>query len=49
MELAERLYGSGGKGVYESALALQMEFTSQIMALASEVGRYFPNYLKSQA
>lgn len=25
------------------------EFTSQIMALASEVGRYFPNYLKSQA
>ena len=25
------------------------EFTSQIMALASEVGRYFPNYLKSPA
>lgn len=25
------------------------EFTSQIMTLASEVGRYFPNYLKSPA
>ena len=24
MELAERLYGSGGKGVYEIALALQV-------------------------
>lgn len=25
------------------------EFTAQLMALASEVGRYFPNYLKSPA
>lgn len=49
-----RLLADEGSCMVQMLLVYQQErgadeFTAQLMALASEVGRYFPNYLKSPA
>ena len=49
-----RLLADEGSCMVQLLLVYQQErgaddFTTQLMALASEVGRYFPNYLKSPA
>ena len=49
-----RLLADEGSCMVQMLLVYQQErgadeFTSQLMALASEVGRYFPNYLRSPA
>ncbi len=49
-----RLLADEGSSMVQMLLVYQQErgadeFTTQLMALASEVGRYFPNYLKSPA